>query len=211
MELYNRKLTFFWNDLLYNFIWSPRNNEKMKDYYLDLFNQLTSQTGELFFLKNDAFKSFSENFMYSKYPKEFLLKKRFEIPLPSDGFSALKSHLEPRKILFDFIKTKYGPLLNNKYLIRNFVDDAWVDFVYVKYARKLRLYEEFCVRSKKFAERFKDEKGIKEWPVEVYLEVLEEIKYVREVSKNYRRGVEICEDYMFNLKNIININGINSF
>ena len=191
----------------------PPNLEKL-DYYYFLVFQLIVEAWE----STNTLKETEKNIIEGKLSdfRENLVMWRDRLPYVCEGFQALKNIIEPRNFLFDYLKE----LIKKKFpqrddqannLYPNVNDKIWNDMMFIKYARKLNLKEVFFKYLFIFNEEHKEAKITS--PFVNYLKNLEELKYIKQHSYNFEKGIIICENLIIQTKNeniIINNNSNNN-
>lgn len=172
----------------------PPNLEKLNYYYFLIF-QLIVEAWE----STNTLKETGKNILEKKPCdlRDNLITWRDRLPHICEGFQSLKSILEPRNYLFILLRNlieKQGAKkdeFNNIY--PNISDKIWNDMMFIKYARKLKLYEVYFNYLEKYEHENKDTKDL--FPYVNYLKNIEELKYIRKISYNYHNGIELCDKY----------------
>ena len=175
----------------------PPNLEKLNYYYFLIF-QLIVEAWE----STNTLKETGKNILEKKSCdlRDNLITWRDRLPHICEGFQSLKSILEPRNYLFILLRNlidKPGAKkdeFNNIY--PNISDKIWNDMMFIKYARKLKLYEVYFNYLEKYEVENKDTKDL--FPYVNYLKNIEELKYIRKISYNYQNGIELSEKYYEN-------------
>lgn len=176
-----------------DFITFPPNFEKL-DYYYFLVFQLIVEAWESTNTLKETEKNMAEN-----KPSDFrenLAMWRDRLPHVCEGFQALKSILDPRNYLFEFLKGLTGNHYSNaeeaNTIYLNINDKIWNYMMFIKYARKLKLYEVYYENVEIFNEEILNVKNV--FPYVHYLKNLEELKFVRQVTHNYPKGIELANN-----------------
>ena len=168
----------------------PKNLEII-DYYYFLIFQLAVESWESTNTLNDIVKKLRENTPF--YFKDNLLLWRERLPHYSEGFSSLKNVLEPRNYLFKTAENVLNQRENAYRYKPNYSDKVWTDMIFMKYARKLGLFETFYQKKKIFEEENRNDM-IRLYPYEMYLKEIECIKLIRNNTYNYDLGINLCNE-----------------
>ena len=184
----------------------PPNLEKLNYYYFLIF-QLIVEAWE----STNTLKETSKN-IQEKKPcdlRDNLITWRDRLPHICEGFQALKSILEPRNYLFillrDLIEKSGAQKEEFNNIYPNISDKIWNDMMFIKYARKLKLYEVYFKYLEKY--EFENKGTIDLFPYVDYLKNIEELKYIRKISLNYKNGIELSHKYYTKIKENFSQNG----
>ena len=178
-----------------DFITFPPNFEKL-DYYYFLVFQLIVEAWESTNTLKETEKNIQEN-KKSDF-RENLAMWRDRLPHPCEGFQALKSILDPRNYLFDFLRSITGNHYTNNEdantIYLNISDKIWNYLMFIKYARKLKLYEVFYENVDIFNDEINSVKNV--FPYVNYQKNLEELKFIRQITHNYSKGIELVNKHL---------------
>ena len=75
-------------------------------------------------------------------------------------------------------------------------DHIWNNFIFIKYARKLKLYDVYHEKLDLFDKNITNLETY--YPTEIYMKNLEILKYIKKVSKDYNNGIILVESWLQN-------------
>jgi len=175
----------------------PQNFEKLNYYYYLIFQQIVEA-----WESTNTLKEIEKNIKEKKLPdfRENLILWRDRIPHVCEGFHSLKSILDPRLYLFNYIQTLTSkfyteyPQSARDAALPNISDHLWNYMIFIKYARKLKLYDVYEEYNDKFNALKSSELN---YPFEFYMKNMENFKFIRRVSHTYEQGFEMINS-LFN-------------
>ena len=189
-----------------DFLNFPPNFEKLNYYYFLIF-QLIVEAWESTNTLKEAEKNVDE-----KKPSDF--RENYEtwrdrLPHVCEGYQTLKAILEPRNYLFDFLKKLIDETYQKEDAKINYLkvsDKIWNLLMFIKYARKLELHEVFFENLQKFDNEFQNLHNI--LPHINFLKHMEEMKYIKKVSFNFEKGIELSKNYIKELQDMMDTDEI---
>lgn len=127
---------------------------------------------------------------------------RDRIPHVCEGFYSLKSILDPRNYLFDILRDLIKRNGQNKMELPhdvvgkfpNISDHIWNNMIFLKYARKLGLYDVYMEYNEKFNKSI--DKLEVYYPIELFIKNMEHFKFIRKINQNYTKGLEIVDELL---------------
>lgn len=84
--------------------------------------------------------------------------------------------------------------INHDYVLSNFSDHVWNNYICLRYARKLKLTNVYKDYNSKFLKNVEGVENI--YQIELHLKTIEDFKYIKYISKNYSFGIKLANEYI---------------